>query len=161
MDPTIEKKKKVSVNYLKYRQQVLDYTNDDMNLKLNSNEQVYIALFDIPLKSSIVGFQTQSLALIFGLNAHLYHGSGQVITGLEKDPDVKKAMQSLLVSSRQVLPYMKLTNDVEFYNSEYIRAYLKTKKGIYFKELKEETKENNFIKMMMNNVLSQITKTGK
>ena len=70
-------------------------------------------------------------------------------------------MQSLLISSSQVLPYMELTNDVEFYNSDYIRVYLKTKKGIYFKELKEETKENNFLEMLMNHVLDEIAKTGK
>ena len=151
----------VSQDYLFYRKQVLEYTNDDMNLKLDNDEQVYIALFDIPLKSNIVGFQTQSLALVFGLNTHIYHGSGKVITELEENANVKKAMQSLLISSSQVLPYMEMTNDVEFYNSDYIRVYFKTGKGVYFKELKEATKENDFIKMMMNHVLKQIVKTGK
>lgn len=151
----------VSQDYLFYRKQVLEYTNDDMNLKLDNDEQVYIALFDIPLKSNIVGFQTQSLALVFGLNTHIYHGSGKVITELEENANVKKAMQSLLISSSQVLPYMEMTNDVEFYNSDYIRVYFKTGKGVYFKELKEAAKENDFIKMMMNHVLKQIVKTGK
>lgn len=151
----------VSQEYLFYRNQILEYTNDDMNLELDNDEQVYIALFDIPLKSNVVGFQTQSLALVFGLNTHIYHGSGKTIVGLEETPSVKKAMQSLLISSHQVLPYMHLTNNIEFYNSEFIRVYLKTGKGIYFKELKDETKENDFIKMMMNHVLQEISKSGK
>lgn len=153
--------KRVSQEYLFYRKQILEYTNKDMNLKLDNDEQVYIALFDIPLKSNIVGFQTQSLALVFGLHTHIYHGGGSAITGLEEDPKVKKAMQSLLISSHQVLPFMRLTNDTKFYNSEYIRVYFKTEKGIYFKELKEDTKENDFIKMMMNHVLKEITQSGK
>lgn len=161
MNDALINDKNVYKNYLKCRQRILEYTNDDMNLKLDSNEQVYIALFDIPLKSSIIGFQTQSLALVYGLNTHIYHGSGKAITGLEKNSDVKKAMQSLLISSHQFLPYMELKSNIEFYNSEYIRVYLKTKKGIYFKELKEKTKENDFIEMMMNHVLEEITKSEK
>lgn len=161
MKDEIEKNMNENDLYFKYRQQILEYTNDDMNLKLDNDEQVYIALFDIPLKSNIVGFTTQSLALVFGLNTHIYHGSGRAITGLEENADVKKAMQSLLISSHQVLPNMELTSDIEFYNSEHIRVYFKTGKGIYFKELKEKTKESNFIEMMMNHVLKEIAKSGK
>lgn len=159
MDETIIENKKVYDNYLLYRKQILEYTNDDMNLRLDNDKQVYIALFDIPLKSSIIGFRTQSLALVYGLNTHIYHGSGKAIIGLEETPDVKRAMQSLMISISQVLPNMELTNNVEFYNSNCIRVYLKTGKGIYFKELKEVTKENDFIKMMMDNVLNEIAKT--
>lgn len=161
MDDTLILSKKVNDKYLKYRNQILEYTNTDMNLKLDNEKQVYIALFDIPLKSDIIGYQTQSLALVFGLNTHIYHGSGDVMTELEKNSNVKKAMQSLLISSSQVLTHMELTDDVEFYNSDYIRVYLKTRKGIYFKELKETTKENDFMKMLMNHVLKEIAKTGK
>lgn len=161
MDDTLIIDKNVFSKYLKYRSQILEYTNEDMNLQLDNDKQVYIALFDIPLKSDIIGFQTQSLALVFGLNTHIYHGSGEAITGLEENFDVKKAMQSLLISSTQILPYMELTNEVGFYNSDYIRVYLKTSKGVYFKELKESTKENDFIVMLMNNVLKEITKTKK
>ncbi len=154
----MNKKLNVSEDYLFYRQQVLDYTNQDMNLKLDNDKQVYIAVFDIPIKSEIIGFQTQSLALVFGLNTHIYHGSGRCIVGLEKYPEVKKAMQSLLISSHQALDKMELVKNTEFYNSEHIRAYLKTGKGIYFKELKDNSKECEFLKMMMNYVLSEIAK---
>lgn len=152
------REKKVYSNYLKYRQQILQYTDDDMNLRLDNDNQVYIALFDIPVQSNIIGFQTQSLALIFGLNTILIHGSGEAITELEKNVNVKKAMQSILVSSSQVLPFMKLSNDIEFYNSDYIRVYLKTSKGVYFKELNKKTNENSFIKMMLDHVLNEIAR---
>lgn len=161
MDDTLIVSKKVYSKYLKYRNQILEYSNDDINLKLDNDKQVYIALFDIPLKSDIVGFQTQSLALIFGLNTNIYHGSGHTITRLEENSNVKKAMQSFFISCSQVLPHMELTDNVEFYNSDYIRVYLKTGKGIYFKELKETLKENEFIKNLLNHVLKEITKTGK
>lgn len=161
MDEEMVKGKNVSRKYLAYRDQVLKYTNEEMNLPLDNEQQVYIALFDIPLKSGIVGFQTQSLALVFGLNTNLYHGSGSYVIGLEKYPEVMKAMQSLLISSHQVLGKMALTNKLEFYNSENVRVYLKTGCGIYFKELKEENREDKFLLMLMNYVLKEITKIGK
>ena len=161
MNDTSMSGKKVNDKYLKYRNQILEYTNDDMNLKLDNEKQVYIALFDIPLKSNIIECQTQSLALVYGLNTHIYHGSGNVITELEENSNVKSAMQSLLISCSQILPYMELTDEVEFYNSDCIRVYLKTGKGIYFKELKETSKENDFIKMLMKNVLKEVTKIEK
>lgn len=149
----------VSERYLNLREQVLRYSNEDMNLSLENDKQVYIAVFDIPLKSNIIGFQTQTLALVFGLNTHIYHGSGNVMVELEKNPEVMKAMQSLLISSHQVLNSMKITTDTEYYNSEYVRAYLKTRKGIYFKELRGESKEEKFLLMLMNHVLETIAKS--
>lgn len=149
----------VSERYLNLRKQVLRYSNEDMNLSLENDKQVYIAVFDIPLKSNIIGFQTQTLALVFGLNTHIYHGSGNVMVELEKNPEVMKAMQSLLISSHQVLNSMKITTDTEYYNSEYVRAYLKTRKGIYFKELRGESKEEKFLLMLMNHVLETIAKS--
>ena len=161
MDEEIVKGKNVSKKYLAYREQVLKYTNEEMNLPLNNDQQVYIAIFDIPIKSGIVGFQTQSLALVFGLNTNLYHGSGSYIIGLEKYPEVMKAMQSLLISSHQVLGKMVLTDKFEFYNSENVRVYLKTGCGVYFKELNEGSREDKFLLMLMNYVLAEITKLGK
>ena len=79
---------KVSERYLTLRERVLRYSYRDMNLSLDNDEQVYIAVFDIPLKSNIIGFQTQTLALVFGLNTHIYHGSGNVMVDLEKNAEV-------------------------------------------------------------------------
>lgn len=113
---------KVSERYLALREQVLRYSYQDMNLMLDNDEQVYIAVFDIPLKSKIMGFQTQTLALVFGLNTHIYHGSGNVMVDLEKNEEVMKAMQSVLVSSHQVLEYMKRTENTEYYESKNVRV---------------------------------------
>lgn len=55
----------VSENYIKLRQQVLDYTNKDMNLTLDNDKQVYIAVFDIPVESIILNRESQTLALVF------------------------------------------------------------------------------------------------
>ncbi len=63
-----------------------------MNLILETDRQVYAAIFDIPIKSNIIGFQTQTLALFFGLNTHIYHGSGEVLINLEKNKSVMKAI---------------------------------------------------------------------
>lgn len=156
-----EEKRAVSKEYLQYREQVLKYTYQDMNLALENDEQVYIAVFDIPLKSNILGFQTQTLALVYGLNTHIYHGSGRVMVGLEKNPYIMKAMQSLLISSHQVLKVMKITENIDFYNSDKVRVYLKTRKGIYFKELIQNCKEDEFLLGLMNYVLGEIVKSRK
>ena len=158
MDNKLIGEKKVYSAYLDYRNQVLKYTNEEMNLTLTSDDQVYIAVFDIPLKSGIVGNQTETLALVFGLNVHLYHGSGEVITGLEKDEDIKKAITSLMISASQILSVMELTENTEFYNSEHIRAYLKTRKGIYFRELTGNIKEDKFMGMLLNRIMKEISK---
>ena len=78
----------VSKGYLEVREQVLQYTYTDMNLKLENDEQVYIAVFDIPTKSGLLYGQTQTLALVFGLNTNIYFGNGDVLTGLEKNKNV-------------------------------------------------------------------------
>lgn len=143
---------------MKLREQAMKYSNKDMNLRLENDMQVYSALFDIPIKSNIIGFQTQTLALFFGLNTHVYQGSGEVMVDLEKNKNVMKAMQSLLISSSQVLKAMQLTTEFEYYESENIRAYLKTSKGIYFKELNSLSKEDRFLEMLLNNVLMEITR---
>lgn len=59
--------KRVVSKYLEYRENVLKYTNTDMNLKLENDEQVYIAVFDIPTESGILYGHTKTLALVFGL----------------------------------------------------------------------------------------------
>lgn len=148
---------KVSKQYLQFRQQVLQYTNIDMNLQLENDEQVYIAVFDVPIESNIVGVHTQTFALVFGLNTHLYFGTGEVFTGLEKNQNVMKAMQSLLISSYQVLGKMQLTNEAEFYESQNIRAYLKTRKGIFFKEVLGDCKEDKFLLTLLNNLRKEIS----
>ncbi len=86
-------KVKVTDKYLKYRDNVLKYTNIDMNLELENDEQVYIAVFDIPTESGILFGHTKTLALVFGLNTHIYFGNGDVIVGLEKNKYIMKAMQ--------------------------------------------------------------------
>lgn len=143
--------------YLQYRKQALDYTNIDMNLELENDEQVYIAVFDVPVNSNITDADTQTYALVFGLNTHIYFRTGDVLTGLEKRGNVMKAMQSLLISSHQVLGKMQLTQSVDFYESRNIRAYLKTGKGIYFRELTGDCKEDKFLIMLLKNLQKEIS----
>lgn len=151
-------KVKVTEKYLKYRDNVLKYTNIDMNLELENDEQVYIAVFDIPTESGILFGHTKTLALVFGLNTHIYFGNGDVIVGLEKNKYIMKAMQSLFISSPQVLKTMQLVNDFSYYESSNVRAYLKTRKGMYFKELTKKSREEKFLNMLMENLLVTISR---
>lgn len=149
----------VTQRYLDLRENALKYTNTDMNLQLQNDEQVYIAVFDIPIESNFVSAQTQTLVLLFGLNTHIYHGSGEVLTELEKNEGVMRAMQSLFISCPQVLKTMRLTTDIAYHESSNIRAYLKTRRGTYFKELDMGKREDRFLNMLMENVLAEIAKT--
>lgn len=151
-------KNSVSDSYLNYRKQVLGYQNTDMNLELQNDEQIYIAVFDIPTESGIVYGHTRTLALVFGLNTHIYFGNGGVLTGLEKNRDVMKAMQSLFISAPQVLKTMEIVKNFEYYDSENIRVYLKTRSGVHFKEINKNLKEDRFLVMLMENVLGMISK---
>lgn len=151
-------KKGVTNKYLEYRKNVLNYTNIDMNLELENDEQVYIAVFDIPTESGILCGHTKSLALVFGLNTHIYLGNGDAIVGLEKNRDIMKAMQSLFISSSQVLKSMQLVDDYSYYESLNVRAYLKTRKGVYYQELTNESREEKFLNMLMENLLVMISK---
>lgn len=146
----------VADRYLKLRENALNYTNEDMNLALQNDSQVYIAVFDIPVKSGVEGNSSQSLILIFGLNVHVYFSNGEAITKLEENPNVMKAMQSLFISCPQVLDEMTLTNDVAFYPSNQIRAYLKTRRGIFYKELDSNNKKDCFLEMLMRKVIEAI-----
>ncbi len=150
--------KNVASKYLEYRENVLNYTNIDMNLELENDEQVYIAVFDIPTESGILYGHTKTLALVFGLNVYIYLGNGDAIVGLEKNRDIMKAMQSLFISSLQVLKSMQLVDDYSYYESSNVRAYLKTKRGVYFHELTNESREESFLNMLMENVLITISK---
>jgi hypothetical protein len=150
-------KMNVASEYLKYRENALKYTDVDMNLQLENDHQVYIAVFDIPTESGIQYGHTETLALVFGLNTHIYWGNGAVIVGLEKNKDVMQSMQSLLISSSQVLKSMQLVEDYSYYESSNVRAYLKTKNGVYFQELTNETREARFLSMLMGNVLTAIS----
>ena len=154
----LKKDSSVSKKYLDLRERALKYTNKDMNLKLENDKQVYLAVFDIPVESNIIGFHTQTLVLLYGLNTHMYHGSGAVIVDLEKNNNVMKAMQSLFISCPQVLGTMKMVSDISYYESSNIKAYLKTDSGIHFKELNMEIKEDRFLNMLLENVLTEIAK---
>ena len=154
----MDEQTKVSGRYEELRRRVLDYTNDDMNLKLENDKQIYIAVFDIPMESHIIYGQVQTFALLFGLNTHIYFGNGDAITGLEQNKDVMKAMQSLFISAPQVLHKMQRVENVEYYNSKYIRAYLKTRNGIFFKEIRNDCKEDKFLVMLLDNVRGCISK---
>lgn len=151
-------RKDITSKYLEYRENVLKYTNIEMNLELENDEQVYIAVFDIPTKSGILYGQTQTVALVFGLNTNVYFGNGDAITGLEQNDDVMRAMQSLFISSPQILSTMELVESPDYYDSKNIRAYLKTRCGIYFRELTDTLREDKFLKMLIGNVLKAISK---
>jgi len=88
--------KRVVSKYLEYRENVLKYTNIDMNLELENDEQV--------------------------------------------------------------LKRMQLVDDYSYYESSNVRAYLKTRRGVYFQELTNKSREERFLNMLMENVFITISK---
>ena len=57
--------KEVSERYLELRQNALDYTFEQMNLQLENDKQVYLAVFDIPVESAIIGNKRDSCARVW------------------------------------------------------------------------------------------------
>lgn len=56
---------------------------------------------------------------------------------------------------------MELTENTEFYNSDHIRVYLKTAKGIYFRELTGNIKEDRFMEMLLIRVMKEISEAER
>ena len=108
------------------------------------------------MESAIIGNKTKTLVLVFGLNIHIYCANGDAVTGLEQNAKAKQAMQSLFISCPRALDEMTLTPKTDFYESKNVRAYLKTRKGVYFKELTGETKKERFLEMLMRNVTEEV-----
>lgn len=57
--------KNTAKRYFDLRERLLKYSNSDINLELENDKQVYLAVFDIPIESNFVGFHTQILVLLF------------------------------------------------------------------------------------------------
>ncbi len=140
--------KEVSERYLELRQNALDYTFEQMNLQLENDKQVYLAVFDIPVESAIIGNKTKTLVLVFGLNIHIYCANGDAVTGLEQNAKAKQAMQSLFISCPQALDEMTLTHKTDFNESKNVRAYLKQEKAFTSKSLQEKLRKNAFWKCL-------------
>ena len=66
-----------------------------------------------------------------------------------------KAMQSFFISVPQVLNKMTLCENTEYLKCNNYRVFLKTRKGIYYKELLD-SREDKFLKMLINNVLCNV-----
>ncbi len=147
----------MNAKYLQNRLNVLNYTNEDMNLQLDNNEQVYLAIIDIPTGSGIVDNEIMSIALIFGLNTHIYFANGNIKVDLEKNKDIMEMMQSLLISSSQALPHMKKQEDFEIVNLKNKHIYLKTKDGIFYLELDKSGQAQSFLEGMTNMLLQKIS----
>lgn len=150
-----------SDKYFDCRNRILNCTSQDIHLALDKDDQVYIAVFDIPDESGVAALSSKTLGLVFGLNTHLYFGDGSAWVDLEKNDGVMKAMMALMVSSSQVLGKMQKVDKYEFYSSKKVRAYLKTRKGVYFKELDPSVREDAFLLMLMNRVVSAISDIPK
>ena len=134
--------------YLAIRKRMLNFTNEDMNLTIPNDGKVYayLALVDIPVLDGYA-----SIAMCFGSNCEVYFNNGTGDFELEKDESVKNASLRFLVSSTQVLHVMELTTDFAFKPSRNMRVFLKTTKGVYFKEL-DDSKESRFLETLIKNV---------
>ncbi len=148
----------MNVKYLQNRLKVLNYTDEDMNLSLDNNEQVYLAIIDAPTKSGVVDNEIISIALIFGLNTHIYFANGNVKVDLEKNKDVMEMMQSILISSSQALPHMTKATDFEIKDLDNKHIYLKTSDGIFETVLRGENQAQKFLEGMTNMLLNTISK---
>lgn len=144
--------------YQKMRNNLLNYSSDDMNLKLDNDNQVYLGIIDIPNNSIIENNEVFSIGMLFGLNTHLYMGSGDFRVNLEQNLSIMNSMNSLLISSSQVLDDNNLISVEEANFNGKKQLILKSQKGLYRFYLDGSTKELIFLGKLVNEILSNILK---
>ena len=81
----------ISEQYLALRKRVLEYSEKDMNLLLENDEQVYIAVADIPTKSGLYQNSAYTIAMAYGLSLHILFQNGRFISGLGEQKEVNGA----------------------------------------------------------------------
>lgn len=144
--------------YQEMKRNLLSYTNIDMNLELDDDKQVYLGIIDLPNDSIIENNEVFSVGMIFGLNTHFYAGNGSFKVDLEKNNLVMNTMNSLLISSGQVLRDENLISleEIDFTGKK--QLILKAKKGLYRFYLDGKTNDLIFLEKLVNKVMKEVLK---
>lgn len=145
-------------SYQKMKRNLLNYTNIDMNLKLDDDKQVYLGIIDVPNNSIIENNEVFSIGMIFGLNTHFYAANGNFKVDLEKNNQIMSAMNSLLISSGQVLSDENLVSleKIDFTGKK--QLILKANKGLYRFYLDGTTNDLIFLEKLTNKVIREVLK---
>ena len=151
----------VSEKYLNLRKQLLDCKPENIGVNLTKDDQVYVVAFDMPNETLVAGNHTVTLGLVFDCNVHMYFGNGSAWVDMENDGNVFQTMMSVCISAGQVLNKMKKTDHYDYYESSNVRAYLKTRKGVFYKELNPGVREDSFLLMMKDKMLEAVNAMPK
>lgn len=145
--------------YLLLRWRVFAYTDRDLGLGLLDDNEVYTVLVDIPFEDASTGEKlSKTFTVMRGFNIHLYYSDGSALLELERYRKIRRAGEKLLSNLGKVLPYMQLTGDTDFYESENVRVYVKTCQGVYFKEINpdSERKEDERVLSLLSDMLQVV-----
>ncbi len=137
--------------YIDIREQAFSIKAEDINLRLENEEQVFASIVDIPVNGNIA-----TLFCSFDGTVSMYYSNGKIDIGLGKKEAVRKAAMSLLFSSGQCLSYMdSLENHI--IDGSVIQIFVFYRDGIKTKKIdimNSKAKEERFLNFLIQNVLT-------
>ena len=139
--------------YLGLREQAFLITPMDIGIYLESNEQVFAAVVDIP-----VGGKTVTIFCSLDGTVSMYYSNGKCDIGLGEKENIRKAAMSFLISSGQCLKFMDLCKGNEIIEQS-MQVFLFYKNGVKSQKIcidSLKTKEEKFLNSMVQSILSEI-----
>lgn len=144
------------IAYNDLRNQALNVAPEELNLNLESENQVYASLIDFKIKD-----KSMSLFCSFDGTVSLYFEDREPIVGLGMIEDIKTAATSLLISSGQTLGKLELFDESKIDNSfEKERVVLMaSQRYVAFANNQNNSREIQFLDFLIQNVISEIRKS--
>ncbi|MGO2961377.1 MAG: hypothetical protein ACTIDE_02080 [Carnobacterium maltaromaticum] len=142
--------------YNDLRNQALNVAPEELNLNLESENQVYASLIDLKIKD-----KSMSLFCSFDGTVSLYFEDREPVVGLGMIEDIKTAAISLLISSGQTLGKLELFDVSKIDNSfEKERVVLMaSQRYVAFVNNQNNSREIQFLDFLIQNVISEIRKS--
>ena len=152
-------KKTEKINpYHGLREQALSIKPADIGVTLDSNEQVYAAVVDMPFPDGRIA----TLACIYDGTVSLYYSTGGGLLGMgQKYEEVRSAGYSFLINAGQTLKYLKKTDSFGLPLDSNAFVYLLAGDGVYKTEFNmsnvgTEEKHNQFLNYFIQNTLNKV-----
>ncbi len=142
--------------YKTKRHQLFAHTNIDLNLRITNNDDVFLAVIDVPNESKLTNNEVISIGILFDTSVQLYFGNGKHKVGLEQDQAIMRAMQMLLVNLRQVSSYSHLANAPYQPVVDNKAIYYKNGNGVFKIDLLKQNRGQIFIHELVNDLIRAI-----
>jgi len=143
------------------RNLALNLKPNDVQVTLTNNEQVYVAVVDIPAESGIA-----TLVCAIDGSVSLYFSSGGGAIGIgQRYEKVREAGASFLVSAGQTIPLLSKASDFNLPQNNKASIYLLVRDGAYKAEFdmnnpQQSDQHIQFLNFLVQNTLTEIRESG-